>query len=473
MLIQYLPWALLALAILAVFARPERPDQPVNPARKKAAHMAGGVAVILGILLAALGYGLASKLPTADAAGAGLFLGLFASALCGFLGSRYDWRDSNPAAPLAFGAAAIAFARYAPASDVQIGAIGAAAGLAIGARIVASAPSRWPSLAAMAGGLALLANILGSYAAGDRGAVAGVAIVACFALVGALSRIATSGLERQSQLVRIGVTLVAGLAAMYLVATRVVFMGDVFTIAVASVVAAVITMLLVQGDDSGSAGPVLAAILWIGVATYAFFMRKGFGMSVSLATAGTVLALAGNWRAILSLGPLAALVVYRCFREMYSTDARGLDIAQHNALIALLAGFGLLALMSEWARGRKEDDPRTVIASVLWAVILLVFPVLVGVVLGGKGYVAAFAGLGIGTFIALIRAEDRPLAFCAQLGASAFMLIEFRWIIEKLDLTRDLKFQTLIWFGVALTLAAALIAFLSRPRIGGETAKNT
>lgn len=473
MLIQWLPWAVLALAILAVFAKPDKPNDAADPARKKAAHLAGGIAIAFGLLLAGLGYGFASKLPTADAAGAGLFLGLLVSTICGFLGSRFDWRDTNPAAPIAFGAAAIALARYAPASDVNVGAVGAAAGLALGSRIVAAAPSRWPALAAVAGGFALLANSLGSYAAGERGAVAGVAIAAAFALVGALARVATSGQDSKGQILKVAITIIAGLAATYLVATRVVFMGDVFTIAVAAAIAAVITMLIVPNEDSGSAGPVLAAILWIGVATYAFSMRKGFGISVSVVTAGSILALAGNWRGLLSLGPVTALVVYRCFREMYSADSRGLDIAQHNALIALLVGFGLVALMSEWSRSRKGADFRDSIASVLWCVILLVFPVLIGVVLGGKGYVAAFAGLGIGTFLALIRAEDRPLALCAQLAVSFLMLIEFRWITEKLDLTRDLKFQTLIWFGVALTVAAALIALLSKPKPGGESANST
>lgn len=473
MLIQWLAWAILALAILTVFSRPDRPDGPPNAAAKRVAHFAGGLAAAFGIILAALGYGLASKLPGADAAGAGMFLGLFVSALTGFLGSRYDWRDTNPAAALAFGAAAIALAKYAPASDAQIGAIGTAAGLALGARIVSVAPSRWSSLAAIGGGLALLANLLGSFVGGERGGLAGVAIVASFALVGSLARIATSGGEKPNIYLRTGLTIVAGLAAVYLVATRVVFMSDVFVIAVATAVAAVVTMLILPNEDAGAAGPVLAAILWVGVATYAFAMRKGFGMSVSLVTAGSILALAGNWRGLLALGPMASLVVYRCFREMYSSDARGLDIAQHNALIAVLVGFGLVALMSEWARSRKDPSLNTVLASVLWGVILLVFPVFVGIVLGGKGYVAAFVGLGMGTFMALVRSEDRPLAFCAQLGVSALMLIEFRWITEKLDLTRDLKFQTLIWFGVALTVAAGLIAFLSRPKIGGEAASST
>lgn len=473
MLNQWLPWAVLALAALAVFAKPDRSDQQADPARKKAAHASGGIALAFGILLAVLGYGLASKLPTADAAGAGLFLGILVSVVCGFLGSRFDWRDSNPVAPVAFGAAAIALAKFAPPSDANIGAIGAAAGLALGAQIVASAPSRWPPLAAIAGGFALLANSLGSFAAGERGGMAGVAIVAGFALVGALARVATANRESGNRVLQIAITIVAGLAATYLVATRIVFMSDVFTIAVASAIAAVVTILIVREEDSGSAGSVLAAILWVGVATYAFSMRKGFGISVSLATAGTILALAGSWRGLLSLGPMAALVVYRCFREIYSSDARGLDIAQHNALIAVLVGFGLVALMSEWSRSRDAANVRSAIASVLWCVIFLVFPVLAGVVLGGKGYVAAFAGLGIGTFIALVRAEGRPLALCAQLGVSFLMLIEFRWITEKLDLTRDLKFQTLIWFGVALTCAAALIAFLSKPKLGGESAKVT
>jgi hypothetical protein len=261
----------------------------------------------------------------------------------------------------------------------------------------------------------------------------------------------------------------AGLA--FLLATKFVFIGDIGTLAALAAGGALVThWILPTSRDSNGATSALAVLLWIGLATIAFGIRSGFGIATLFVSASILLICFGNPRAILSLGPVAAIAAFRLLNELSDTT-KALDIGQHYGMMGLVIGATIVLIGVEWLRSiQARTDSKIVIAGALWTGIFVALPACIAIVLGAKGFVGAVAGVGFGSVIALLVGSNRSLPFQALTSLLPLMLLEYPWLTEKLDLTRDLKVQSLIGFAVVLTVLSATIGWLSRTESAPEGA---
>ncbi len=221
---------------------------------------------------------------------------------------------------------------------------------------------------------------------------------------------------------------------------------------------------LVPDSEDRSTGFVMGSILWLAAATLAFGERQGYGMAVA-ALGGLAMATAlGRTRSLLTMAPLAMLVVYRLFRELHTDASRALDIGQHYALIGIVLGVALLVLAAEWRASRSAGSTSTVWASLLWLPMFLAVPFVSAVVLAAKGFIGVLAGLGFGPFIQALKGAARLDGFSLQLGVGAAMAGGYGWLSDKTDLAREEKIKSMLWVAALLVALAIAVALLSKER---------
>lgn len=461
MLTTLLPWAALALALGAWFVRDNEKDgaaSPVSPGPLAAA-------VLLALLAVGAGFvwnePLRDLLPTAYgfAAGVGVVL------LSALLVARPGQPKEPLALPLALGAFGAGLWTLLAESVREPYQLGAAAGagmagwlLSLGGR--GSAAARTGLIL----GLAVAVDILGSRGMGGNCDHAGSVL----ALVAALATLLAVGLPRRPEsagsmrLVGAAVGIVVFALGGWLLATRHLFLNDIWILFGGAALAAVLVAWLVPDEvQEGSVNFILSVVVWLGVATLSFGLRKGFGMSICALGGAATLTLLGRTRALLTLGPLAMLAIYRIFREMHTDASRALDIGQHYALVGIAIGILLPLMASEWVAHRKSDTKAS-LAGFLWMPGLLTVPYLAGVVLAAKGYVGVLAGLGFASVVEGLKGAVRLNGMALQLGLGFAMAGGYRWLSSKVDLAREDKIAALTWVAVVLGAVAIGIALLSR-----------
>jgi len=236
---------------------------------------------------------------------------------------------------------------------------------------------------------------------------------------------------------------------------------------------------LIDDDKPDAVRPLLAAILWIGLGTLAFGLERGYGMALGLMGGVTTLLILGNVRALLSLGPLAGLVMYRAFREVHVDATRALDIGQHYALIGMALGALTPMMPVEWLRARISlTGLRMPLASMLWIILLGFIPAIVGLILGPKGVVGFVAGLGFASLLASVQGRslaDEGETAAGQsmmhslglgIGLAAATTLAFQFLGDNTMLSRDEKVSLLVPLTICIIVLSLLLALVS-PKIGG------
>jgi hypothetical protein len=464
-----LPWAALLLAVLAVLARDglRLEDSDGRSWLQRIKGDGAWFAAVWALLLVAVGAGwiwrdsLAGLWPTS--------LGFAAGCFMMFEAGKYGLVRAQPlhglAAPAAFGVLGAALLTLIPVDAREPYQIGAAAGAGISAWILAGAArGPWASRAGILMTLCLAGDILGHRAAAGNSAYAGslLGLAAVIALLLGVGLPRKSGNEASRALVGAGVGAVVLVLGSWLLGARHFYIGDVWMLFAGSAAVALIVAWLVPDDpDASGFGFVVSVILWLGVATLAFGLRKGFGMSIACLGGAAMLTLMGRTRAVLTLGPLAILVLYRIFRELHTDATRAVDIGQHYALIGLAVGAALPLLAGEW-RASQAAGSRTAWSSALWSPAFLAVPFVSAVVLAAKGFVGVLAGLGFSSLVEGLRGSSRLEPLALQLGIGSAMIAGFGWLSDYLDLSREEKVKTLVWVAAGLFVVAAGIAILSR-----------
>lgn len=471
MLTTILPWAALVLVVLALLAREGlreggSGDKPwLQRIRDNAAHFAAGWAVLLIALLCGWIWrdSLKDLWPTALGFAGGAFL-VFEAAKKGLLPGQPANALVAPAAFGILGAAAWTLLRDDVREPYQLGAM---AGAGICAWIVAgSERGNWASRAAVFMIVALAGDVLGKRAAGGHsaqaGSVLGVLIVVALLLSLGIPRKKDTATRNALIGTVLGVIVLA--VGSWLLSMRHFFINDVWIIFGGSLgVALVVAWLTPEEPEQGNVGFILSVILWLGVATLAFGLRKGYGMSLACLGGAATLTMMGRSRALLTLGPLAILVIYRVFRELHTDASRAIDIGQHYALIGLSVGAAIPVLATEWRSHRSDRDAKSAWASALWAPSFLAVPFVSAVVLAAKGYIGALTGLGFASLIDGLRGGRRLDSLALALGIGGAMVSGFGWLSSKLDMARDEKVKTLVWVAAGVGLLALCITLLSRP----------
>ncbi len=263
-------------------------------------------------------------------------------------------------------------------------------------------------------------------------------------------------------------------AGSFLVGQRYLDLRDTWVLFLISGAGALLVHWLLPEEEPADALRVLlATLIWIGLATAAFALRRGYGMSISMVSASSVLLLLGNRRALLSAGPLLALVYYRVFREDHVAASRALDIGQHYAMVGMAVGLLLPLLPLEWLRGQREERcaRRAAVGATLWTLALGIAPIGVAALMGPKAAIGLLIGLGFAALVEGLRQERSLAALTWVGGLGAVSALTYGWAKPLLDLTRDEKIVALYWVGgIALALGLGIL-LMSQPRTRGEAVR--
>ncbi|MEA2552281.1 MAG: hypothetical protein QOJ65_457 [Fimbriimonadaceae bacterium] len=394
-------------------------------------------------------------------------IGLVLGAI-GTTAARSVPRAGRLLASIALAAACSGLLLWAPAEWRLLAQLGAIAGAALAswllevrsASLVSSAI--FPiSLAAIVAVDALGAKAMAADAFTSSGTVLGVAAAAAgvLALLASLRGV-KSGVQ---QIIGVALLALAGVVVGY----RYLGTRDAWILFVAGVVLAVVVNWFMDDESDDSLRPLIAAVMWIGLATVAFALRRGYGMSLSLLGGTSTLLLLGNSRGLLTLGPLAGLVMYRVFREEHVNATRALDIGQHYALVGLAIGALLPLLPTEWLKGREAiSGPRLPSAAVLWLVLVTAAPMGIAIVMGPKGVVGFVAGLGFSALLESIRYTRSLQPLSLGLGLSAATTIVFRFLGDNTSMTREEKIGILLPLAGALAVLVIVLLIVSpRPTV--------
>ncbi len=247
----------------------------------------------------------------------------------------------------------------------------------------------------------------------------------------------------------------------FVIGSRYLGLRDAWLLTLAGVLVGIVTNWLID-DGQDALRPLIAAALWIGLATIGFGLRRGYGMSLGLAGGVSTLLLLGNIRALLTLGPLAGLVMYRVFRELNLDATRALDIGQHYALVGFSTGALLPLLPVEWLRSRAaRTGPRLPSSGMIWIVLLAAVPISLAVLLGAKGVVGFVAGLGMAAVIESIRCGESVQPLSLAVGISAATTLAYQFLGANSAMTRDEKMGIVVPLAVGLTVLIVALVIVS------------
>lgn len=352
---------------------------------------------------------------------------------------KSDVRAENVDAWIGF-AAATCIGAVAAAASTRSSAIGAEVGLAVG------------SVAMAIGGL------MGAYGPAFRATNAGFVL----GLAGIAAGMAAWFMSKQvakSQAIFSGVAC-AGLVSLgaWLLAERYFQLPGMFVLAACGALAALATAYLLPEDGpAGTAGPLLAGMLWVATATYTFSEAKGFGLGIALLGAAPVLIACRSAVGVLTANVVVVLAFYRLFRLTNPDMARAFDIGQHYAVMGIIVGILLTAAPIEWARRKLANKGSselfaTFLAGVAWVVALYV----AAVFFGPKGALGIVVGAGIGSLVVAV-SQTRPAAGAA-LGALVPLgiMLMMPALNARLELERSDKLVLVGW-----TLAVILVCYLA------------
>lgn len=457
-----LPILAAVLSLAAVFLRDNLPD-----AKGKKREAPAGAFLVLAIVVGALvfgafsGYGgLQDALPLTLSAAVGALLAAVAYGI-GLMPGQHAGGRSAPMAMAALGVSAVGLLPY-PSVPLALvfGASIAAWFLSIGTQ---EDPNPWAMRAAAFVGPIVAVNILGK--AGELGPnapMAGTALGLAIALAAILAG-PLGGLMKGSTFARMGAMAILTTLGAWLIGDRLLQVNEVLILAFGgSLLAIIVHGLCPEDDDTATLRLTVGTVIWIAAGSAAFGYAKGFGVAVLLLVATGVLLSAGNRRALLTLGPLAALTFFRVFRETHVEAPKALDLAQHYAMIGLVLGAALPVMAQEWLRTvSKRGGFTTLVAGALWIAVLILGPISAAIMLGAKGAVGYVFGLGLASLMEAIRGERSAHAYTLGMGLSAAMTVTFAALLPHLDLPRDEKLVRMGWFGGAVVLLALVIAVLS------------
>ena len=455
-------------AVLAAIALVVRDGAPPGTTEGKRREAPAGAYLILAVLVGALilgafsGYGgLEDALPVAISFGIGCLL----SAVAYGFGLMKGQSTAGRAAPIALGVLAPSILGLLPYEGMPFalvfGAAAAAWYLSIGTE---DDPNPWAMRAAVVSGLVVAMNLLGAKAnIGDYGPLAGTLL----GLVGAGAAVLGGILAKLSKnpSLMVGVTLAAFAGGWYLLADFGKLLGanSALPVVWGGCVLALIVAYLIPEDSTPSAMRVLVGtVIWISAGTAAFGFDKGFGVAALGLTAAIGLLASGNRRALQTLGPLGALVMYRVFYESHRGATQAFDIGQHYAMIGLVVGVLLPVMAQEWIRMvAKRGGLSALIAGALWIVVLLIAPITTAVVLGAKGVVGYLFGLGLASVVEAVRGEKSAHATSLGIAMAGAITLMYVALLPQLDLERTEKLSRLAYLGGGVVVLGVLIAVLS------------
>ena len=437
----FFPLLALAVAAISYFALGDRSQPSISPEWTR---------IIAAIVLACICGIVAQQIHISTFPG--LALAVVLAVACYWFGGK--------SIPIALAAAGVsALPMIAPGIELPNAQLGFLIASGLAALVLGGESAPRFAITAL---LAIAANRLGSMHAE---AVAYQAIGSEFALAVAVGSLVALPVPEKWNLLRPVAGAVLMLGVGLLISQQLGEEALVIAVAMGVVVGVVLHLLIDQSSvDTVRIG--LATILSIGLATVSFAAARGLGMALALIAAAGILLISGNRRALLSLGPLVGLVLYRVLREEGTGATRALDIGQHYTLLALALGAIIPLMFIDW-RG-KVHLPST-IGSALWGVLGLTVPPLVITMFGARGAVGFMVGIGMAASIEAIRRGQNLAIYSVVTIFAPATLFALQWMANADDLSRDQKIPVLVGAGILILALSTLLAWFSAPK-AAETA---
>lgn len=388
-------------------------------------------------------------------------IGLAVGVLVAIVAEALD-RGPEAVGPMALAVAASAAIHSLGKDSLEHGQLGLAIGLGLGAWMVSvGGRGRGAARAAVIGIAAIAGDALGA----RMDALAPAALSGTeFALLAVVAGLIVNTLLRKANedLLRGGLVVALLAGGAYALGKSLGHVYDAWMIfLIASVTGAVVHLLVGPEDKPDSFRFLLGCLIWLGAATASFTQAQSYGMATALVGAAAVPLLLGNTRALLTLGPLGALVLYRLFHQIYTEDVKALDIGQHYTLIGFALGAVVPLLGIEWGSSSRASGARGAIAGLLWAVLLLTAPIFVAIMLSAKGLIGFLFGLGFASVIDGLRGSRRVESLGVALSLAAGTILSYGWLDPLLDLERKDKQKYLITYAIAVAVVAVIITVLS------------
>jgi len=433
-----LPLVAIALAALSRFAFKDR--EPIAWAFDRSRLLALILATATIVVL------VGRFAPEIDAGG--LRIAAIVGALTAFVGGLCG----GSLAPIGFGIASAAVMHGMRHTTVPSADLALLVGAGFAALIYGTEGA---AISAIAAALCALGDNLGTHHAEKAGLAMIGSEMGLIVLVGAL--IAAWTPKNLNALKPIVVGLIAVIAAFILKGK--LNDSSILTVTAIGAVTGVVLHWLLPDDDTDTVRLGIATVIGVAVATIAFGLGKGVGMAISLTTSAGILLAVGNYRALLTLGPLMGLVLYRVLREAGTGATRALDIGQHYALLGIVLGAVLPLLPTDW---RATAGLKTAVGNFLWAGVLLAAAPLLVVMLGMKGSVGFVFGLGLAGLCQSLRKERSLLSLPLAAAIASATILVLGWVKDATELSRDEKVHFFTIAGVVIVVVAGAIALLAR-----------
>jgi hypothetical protein len=253
--------------------------------------------------------------------------------------------------------------------------------------------------------------------------------------------------------------LIALIAALF--ASQQLNESAIVVVVAMGVVVGIVLSLLVEEAEGSTVRIGLAAIIGIGLATVSFAADRGLGMALALLAAIGILLATNHLRAILALGPLVGLVLYRVLREEGTGATRALDIGQHYTLLALTLGAIVPLMFVDW-KGKVGNLGTA--GAALWGILALTIPPLTITMFGARGAVGFVVGIGLAASIEAVRQGQKLAVYGAVSVLAPTTLLALQWASGADDLSRDQKIPMLIGAGTLILVIAGLLVWMSAPK---------
>jgi len=450
-----LPLIALVVAAIAMFAGGER--APSGPPKRTVKFTILGVGVLL--LVGLWFFQRSANQTWADIAGAkaGVILGILGATCAEWCA---QWGKPSKVLPIAFAAFDLSiapfFGHFAPLAYV-FGAAATAWVLSI------KTEARFAARTAIVSGGIVACDMLGADQATPVNHV-GVFLALAAAVAGLLALPIGEGLAKKDKKLSPATPLV--LFVVFAAAAFLVFrklgLVEAFTAVFfgASIVALVVAWL--AQEEESLTRVVIGSILWLAVASASYGYLRGFGMSVALIAGLGITLVLDRPKALLCLGPLAAVVVFRVFSQLHPEAGRSFDIGQHYQLMGLLLGVLVPILAGEWLRSAPPSKLLW-LAAVLWLLVMAAAPLPVAIAFSDKGIIGYLVGLGLAPVLEATRRRSLDTLFIS-IGLGCSMVLLYNWIQPHLELDRHEKIVALSWVVGLIAVAVIGILAISRPR---------
>ena len=232
-------------------------------------------------------------------------------------------------------------------------------------------------------------------------------------------------------------------------------------VSLVAVAAALVTAWSVKEQNSSIVSWGASALIWLGLATFAFSQAQGLGMGAASFFGVAALLVLGRRDLLPSVGIVAGLSFYRLFREGNDEVIEAFDIGQHYAMVGFLVGV-VVAVATVDALSRRTKSG--VAGGAVVAVIAMLVVVGATAFFGNKGAIGLLVGLGIAPMVVRLTPDCPGWSVLVAGALQCVTMVAFGPLAQQASFEHDQKVKLLVILTVVGLALAGLVWLLERER---------